>query len=156
RLTEDARKIEDVLNQLSVANSQGRRIPIKRLASFKESEGAYVIRRYNRKRAFAIGAEIDLNKTTSNQMNVLVKPIIEELIQNYPEISYALTGENKDTIDSLESFKKALLASSFIIFVMLVVQFNSLVQPLLVMSAIPFALIGVVISFLLLKLPIGF
>lgn len=156
RLSEDARKVESTLERLSVANAQGRRIPLNRLATFREDEGAYVIRRFNRKRTFAVMGEVDLEKTTSKEVNEKLKTVVSELLNNYPDITFALMGENKDTQDSLESFKKALVASSFIIFIMLVVQFKSLVQPILVMSAIPFALIGVVISFLILKLPIGF
>ena len=65
-------------------------------------------------------------------------------------------GESKDTQESLASFKKALVASMFIIFIMLVVQFSSMAQPIIIMTAIPFGLIGVVASFKLLGMPIGF
>jgi len=103
-----------------------------------------------------VTGDIDLEKTTSRAMNKIVKPFVAELIAKHPNISYEMTGESKDTDESLQSFKKALLASMFIIFIMLVIQFSSMAQPLIIMSAIPFGLIGVVVAFKLLGLPIGF
>ena len=156
RLEEKSRKSEDILKGLSVTNAQGRRIQLSRLASFREVDGAFIIRRFNRKRTMEVAGDIDLKKTTSLQMNREMKEFLDELLVKYPDVSYELTGENKDTQESLESFKKALVASMFIIFIMLVVQFSSMAQPLIIMSAIPFGLIGVVVSFKLFGMPIGF
>jgi multidrug efflux pump subunit AcrB len=156
RLEEKARQSEDILKGLSVTNSQGRRIQLARLASFREVDGAFIIRRFNRKRTMEIAGDINLEKTTSLEMNKVMKSYLDELLKNYPSVSYELTGENKDTKESLESFKKALVASMFIIFIMLVVQFSSMAQPLIIMSAIPFGLIGVVASFKVFGMPIGF
>lgn len=156
RLDEESRSRENILKELKIANNQGLRIPLSRIAKFKSESGAYMIRRFNRKRAFSVSGEVDLKRTTSKEINAKLPPIVDDILKDHPNITYALTGENKDTNDSLQSFAKAFIVSIFIIFIMLLIQFNSLAQPLLVMSAIPFALIGVVISFAMLKLPIGF
>lgn len=156
RLSESSRKSEDVLQNIRVVNSQGRRIPLTRLASFKEVTGAYVIRRFNRKRVMTISGDIDLKKTTSLKMTKKVTPFVEKLVDEHDGLSYSMGGESKDTADSLASFKKAMIASMFIIFIMLVVQFSSAAQPIIIMSAIPFGLIGVVASFKILGMPIGF
>lgn len=89
-------------------------------------------------------------------VNKKLKPYVEKIVAKYPEMSFSLTGENQDTEDSLASFKKALIASMFLIFIILVVQFSSLAQPIIVMSAIPFGFIGVVGAFIIFNLPIGF
>jgi multidrug efflux pump subunit AcrB len=156
RLESDSRKSEDVLKNIRVSNNQGRRVLLTRLATFREVDGAFIIRRFNRKRTMEVSGDIDLKKTTSRDMNKVLKPYVENLLKNHPTITFAMTGENKDTAESLDSFKKAMVASMFIIFIMLVVQFSSMAQPLIIMSAIPFGLIGVVASFKLLGLPIGF
>lgn len=156
RLTEESRKTEEVLQNIRVVNSQGRRVPLTRLASFKEVTGAYIIRRFNRKRTMTVSGDIDLKKTTSVKMTKQITPFVEQLVKDHPGLTYSMGGESKDTAESLASFKKALIASMFIIFIMLVVQFSSTAQPIIIMSAIPFGLIGVVASFKLLGLPIGF
>lgn len=156
RLSESSRKSDDVLKTIRVANSQGRRVPLTKLASFEEVTGAYVIRRFNRKRVMTVSGDVDLKKTTSVKMTKDITPFVKELVKKYPGLTYSMGGESKDTAESLASFKKALIASMFIIFIMLVVQFSSTAQPIIIMSAIPFGLIGVVASFKILGLPIGF
>ena len=156
RLDKNYQKSEDQIKDLKILNNQGRLIPLSRMASFEEQEGSFIIRRFKGQRAFAISGEVDLLQSTSVEVNKKVKPYLDDLIKKYDGMSYSLTGENKDTNDSLQSFKKALVASLFIIFIILVVQFSSMLQPLIIMSAIPFGFIGVVGAFTVFGLPIGF
>lgn len=156
RLNEDHRRDFQTLNKIKILNNSGQRIFLNKVATFKEVDGAFIIRRLNRKRAFAISGEIDRIKTTSVEVNKTVKPLVEKIVGKYKGMDFLLTGENKETQDSLNSFKKALIASLFIILMLLVVQFSSLAQPIIIMSAIPFGFIGVVIAFLIFGLPIGF
>ncbi len=156
RLDSESRKSEEVLNSIRITNDQGRRVLLTKVADFKELNGAYLIRRYNRKRTMQVTGDIDLKMTTSLKMTNQITPMVEELIKRYPGVTYSMGGESKDTKESLASFKKALVASMFIIFIMLVVQFSSMAQPIIIMTAIPFGLIGVVASFKLFGMPIGF
>jgi len=156
RLEESERSIEETLNKIKVLNNQGNRIPLIQMAQFKEEDGAFLIRRFQRRRTIAIAGEVDRLKSTAVEVNAKVKPYLTELLGNNHSISFQLTGENKDTNESLDSFKKALIASVFIIFILLVVQFSSLAQPMIILSAVPFGFIGVVIAFLIFDLPIGF
>jgi multidrug efflux pump subunit AcrB len=156
RLNEDSRKSDAVLSNIRITNAQGRRVLLTKVAKFREVDGAYLIRRFNRKRTMQVSGDIDLKETTSLKMTKEITPIVEKLIEENPGITFSMGGESKDTKESLASFKKALIASMFIIFIMLVVQFSSMAQPIIIMTAIPFGLIGVVASFKLFGMPIGF
>jgi multidrug efflux pump subunit AcrB len=156
RLTEQRRSTEETLKKIRVQNNQGRRIPLVNMVKFKEQDGSFIIRRFQRQRTFSIAGEVDRMKSTSRQVNQDITPFLDEIVKTYPGMTYQLTGENKDTQDSLESFKKALVVSMFLIFILLVVQFSSLAQPLIIMSAIPFGFIGVIGSFFIFDLAIGF
>ncbi|MBT4793113.1 MAG: efflux RND transporter permease subunit, partial [Halobacteriovoraceae bacterium] len=156
RLDKTSRSSEETLKHLKILNNQGRLIPLKKIATFKEQDGAFIIRRFERRRTFAISGEVDRTKSTSKAVNKKIRPFLVKLVKEYKGMTFQLTGESKDTNDSLASFKKALIASLFLIFILLVVQFSSLAQPIMIMSAIPFGLIGVVVAFLILKLPLGF
>jgi multidrug efflux pump subunit AcrB len=156
RLAESERGDINTLKKIKVSNSSGQRIPLLRMAKLVDKEGAFVIRRYQRRRTFAVSAEVDRLSSTSREVNARIKPFLKEIVTKYPGMIFQLTGENKDTNDSMKSFKKALIGSAFIIFIILVVQFSSMAQPLIIMSAIPFGLIGVVSAFLVFGLPLGF
>ena len=156
RLDLEDRMNEDALYDLKIPNSQGRLIPLTKIARFEEKQGAFLIRRFQRVRTFSIAAEIDRIKTTSTEMNEKIKPFLDSLMKEFPGMFYELSGENKDTADSLASFKKAFVGALFVIFILLVVQFSSMVQPLIIMTAIPFGMIGVILSFFIFDLPLGF
>lgn len=156
RLDENSRMTEETLQKIKVQNSFGRLIPLTKMATFFERQGAFMIRRFERRRTIAISAEVNRLKTTSAEMNKKIKPYLDKMIKKYPNLFYQLTGENKDTQDSLASFKKAFIGSFFVIFMLLVVQFGSLAQPFIIMTAIPFGIVGVVLSFFVFDLSLSF
>jgi multidrug efflux pump subunit AcrB len=156
RLNEASRKTEDTLKSIEIKNQQGRNVKLSQIANFSEEQGAFVIRRLNRKRTVAIVGEVDTKLTTSVAINKQLTPYLDKKLKGVHHISYRLAGENEDTKESLEGFQKGLVASIFIIFIILVILFSSLAQPIIIMTAIPFGLIGVVISFKIFGLAIGF
>lgn len=80
----------------------------------------------------------------------------KDLSQRYMGYSVKYGGEQEETIESLRSLLKAYFYAFLIIYLILAYCFKSLVQPAVVMLAIPFGLIGVVISFLLHGVPFSF
>ncbi len=156
RYDEKSRNNLDILNKVYVLNNTGQRIRLSQVATFKEAPGAFVIRRYQRKRTISVSGEIDLKKLSVGMANKEVTPIVEEEIASYPSMTYELSGEAKDTEESMGGLQKAALIALFGIFLVLVTNFASLAQPLIIMSAIPMGLIGVIITFFFFKLPLSF
>jgi multidrug efflux pump subunit AcrB len=144
------------LKNVFVTNSQGRSIQLSKFATFEKRKGIYLIRRFNRRRLITITGEINNELTTALEINKVIKEYLNQELKGNHDMRFELTGENKDTKESLDSFKKALVLSIAIIFVIIVIQFSSLTQPLIIMLTIPFGFIGVVFSFAILGLPIGF
>lgn len=155
-LDDKSRENSDVLSNLRVTNKMGLRIKLSAIASFDEVPGIYIIRRKDRQKAFALIGDVDLTKSTSLEINKKIDELLPQIMKDFPDITYKLEGENKETLDSFRSFGVALVACVFIIFIILVVQFSSIAQPFIVMTAIPFSLIGVVASFWLMDMSIGF
>ncbi|MCT4642202.1 MAG: efflux RND transporter permease subunit [Bacteriovoracaceae bacterium] len=156
RLDEVSRSNEDVLKNLRITNNAGLRVKLSAIATFDKAPGAYIIRRKDRQIAFALIGDVDLTKSTSRKVNKKITPIVTEIVKKYPSVTYRLDGENKDTNQALTSALKAFIVSMLIIFMMLYVQFSSGAQPVIIMTAIPFSLIGVVLSFWIMDLSIGF
>ncbi len=156
RLDEASRQNEETLEKLTIPNNIGRRIKLSAVADIKKSDVAYVIRRFDRKRTIAISGEIDKDKTTALEKGNEIDKMMADVLKEHPDVIYQLSGENKDTKESTMRLAKAGIISLFIIFIILVAMFGSLVQPLIVMSSIPFGLIGVVAAFFVFNLPLGF
>lgn len=75
--------------------------------------------------------------------------ILPELQKNYPGLSYSFEGRQADQRESMESLFRGLLLALLVIFAMLAIPLNSYVQPVIIMAAIPFGIVGAMIGHLI-------
>jgi multidrug efflux pump subunit AcrB len=99
---------------------------------------------------------IDTDKTTSLKINRTLSEKFKDISQRYLGYSVRYGGEQEESIRSLVSLLKAFFYAFLIIYLILSSFFRSLVQPLIVMLAIPFGFIGLVFSFILHGMPFSF
>ena len=72
------------------------------------------------------------------------------LVERYPGLTFALEGQEKRTRESLDSIKSGYFLAMMGIFLLLASQFRSYIQPVIIMMAIPFGLIGAILGHLVL------
>ncbi|MFN2366628.1 MAG: efflux RND transporter permease subunit, partial [Desulfurivibrionaceae bacterium] len=75
--------------------------------------------------------------------------ILTELSADYPGLSYDLEGEAKERRDSMQSMGQGFLLALFVMYALMAIPFKSYSQPLLIMTAIPFGVVGAVLGHLL-------
>lgn len=146
---------EGVLH-LHVANQLGKLVPLNSFARFDETVGPAVLHHYDGRRSITVTAEVDTDITTSGEVNEMVEDKFMPQVRKHAGFKMELGGEEKKTQESMASFYFALMVALVAIYCLLVVLFDSFTQPILIMSAIPFALIGVFITFMIHGLPLGF
>jgi multidrug efflux pump subunit AcrB len=146
-LDEKSRQSVKTLSNLSVLSPRGNRIPISKVVEFKQRPGAFVIRRKDRKRIISVSASLDKKLATPGSITKDLDPKLKELLADYPAVAYNFGGENEDTKESMAALMKAGIISFLCIFFVLVVMFNSIGQPIVIMSVIPMGLIGVILAF---------
>lgn len=125
----------------------GQEIPLAQAAEIIEGYGFSEINRTDRKRVVNISASVNAEKANAQEIiTELKRELLPQLTSDYPGLSWDMEGEEKERKDSLssmlEGFKLALVA----IFILLAIPFRSYSQPLLIMAAIPFGLVGAVIG----------
>ncbi len=155
-LDEGSRSKIDSLMKLHLVNSAGRRIPLSRVVKLQQQPGAFVIRRLNRKRVISVTADIDKKITTPVKVASTFDDELKEILKEYPGVSWKFGGENEDTKESMMNLTKSGVMAISAIFIILVVMFNSLLHPVVVMSAIPLGLIGVIWTFKIANQSLGF
>jgi multidrug efflux pump subunit AcrB len=155
-LGKETRSRVDSLAKLYIVNQQGRRIPLSRVITTEVTKGAFVIRRMNQKRVISISASLDKKVTNSMKVASDLIPEIKKMLAPYPDITFEFAGERVDTNKSMRGLLKAGVIALFCIFFILVTMFGSLGQPVVVMMAIPLGLIGVIFTFKILGLALGF
>jgi multidrug efflux pump subunit AcrB len=156
RLKSENRRGMVSIRDLSIQNKAGQSIPLKAIASFKQGEGLSKISHLDRRRRVSIVADVDTDVITSVEVNNKISPMLDELKRERPYIDIEQGGEFEDTKDSMESLQKAFLGAAGFIFLILATLFGNLSQPIVVMSAIPFGIVGVVWSLFFHGMPLSF
>ncbi|UUO22299.1 efflux RND transporter permease subunit [Colwellia sp. M166] len=134
------------LNDMLINTPTGGKVPLSHVATLKPGKSASAIKRIDRYRTVNVTADIDKNTTNMTILNADLKQFLTELMNKYPGVSYSLEGEAREQADSFSSLAWGLVFVFFIIYCLLAIPFKSYVQPLIVMSVIPFGAIGAIVG----------
>ncbi|UCC97359.1 MAG: efflux RND transporter permease subunit, partial [Phycisphaerales bacterium] len=142
----------DDLYRLKIPNASGSPVPISSLGHFEYQGGFGTINRIDQKRVVTLTADAEGRLSSEVLKDVQNRLATLELPGNY-EIEYA--GE-KETEDESRAFLiKAFGMATLLITLVLVVQFNSLMIPLIIMTTVILSLIGALTGLLVCHLPFG-
>ena len=139
-----------------ILNQTGRLVPMQAMAEFSTAPGVSSIRHRNGSRLITVTADLNEKITTSNEVNEKILPVMNQLKTEFPALQMERGGEYEDTSKSMESLAYAFSFALVMIFVILATQFKSMTQPLVVMAAIPFGIVGVLAAFYVHDLPLSF
>jgi len=149
RYPENERRSIADLENMRIRTADGNEVPFKHVAGVKMGRGFSSIKRVDRRRVISITA--DINKETVNMgiINADLKEFLDELIQSHPGVGYSFEGEAKEQRKSFGGLFSGLLFVLFAIYALLAIPFKSHFQPFIVMSVIPFGLIGAILGHLI-------
>ena len=153
RLREDQRRSIEDLAKLTVVNKDGIHIPITEVASIEPKGGAGSIRHKDQDRVVTVSA----NAAQGFLPNKLLEQVQKDLkdVKVPPGYSIRYTGENEDQQEAADFLGMALLFALFLIVLILVTEFNSIMQPLIIMGSVIMSLIGVFLALVIFQLPFG-
>ena len=143
--------LEDI-EQMKVRTRKGNEVPLSAVVEFGEGRGAATIQRTNRMRTIRIAADIDKNNPNANAneaRRTLEEDTLLALGKKFPGISYEFQGEQKDQQQSMQEMGMGFLVALLAMFVMMAIPLRSYIQPLIVMSVIPFGIVGAVAGHIL-------
>jgi len=114
--------------------------------AMQKPAATYVRRtRFNQQASISVFADLDdSSRATLSEVNRAVDEIITDLLKDYPEIKVQDgVGEVTETQKSLDSLKRAFFVAALLMYLILATQFNSILQPFMILLGIPFAFLGV-------------
>ncbi|MCF7894972.1 MAG: efflux RND transporter permease subunit, partial [Candidatus Omnitrophica bacterium] len=156
RFPEEYRKDAVAFSKIMVPNKAGRLIRLEKVSKLEDKVSVNRINHLDGKRAITVRAGVDKQNITSIEANQKIQEKFSDISKTYPGYGLEFRGEQEENVKSTRSFLKAFILAGFLIFLILAANFNSLVQPLVVMMAIPFGLIGVIWAFFFHGLSLGF
>jgi multidrug efflux pump subunit AcrB len=136
------RSIADIEN-MRIRLPSGTEIPFRTVADIEYGRGYATIRRADRARVVNVTSDVNEEVANSAEINSnLVSEVLPDLMANNPGLNYRFAGEQRERQESFASMFKAFPIALMAIYGLLAMQFRSYVQPLIVMSAIPFGIVG--------------
>lgn len=142
---DERRSIADLQNIL-INTPDGGSVPLSHVATLTAGQSPSTINRIDRYRTLNVTADIEKNNTNMTVLQADLAQYLDELMQQYPGVDYKLEGEAKEQRESFGSLAWALVFVFFIIYALLAIPFKSYMQPIIVMSVIPFGMIGAVVG----------
>ena len=151
RLPREARESLYSLNTMLINTPSGSRVPLSYVASIGEGRGAAQIDRYSRMRSIRVQAQIDKRATSPDSvLSKLNERSIPALRSKYPEIEISLAGQQEEQKEFMGSLQRTNILALLAIFILLAIPLSSYIQPLIIMSAIPFGMIGAIVGHVIL------
>jgi multidrug efflux pump subunit AcrB len=147
RYPEAERKRLSDIEKMRIRLADGTEVPFSLVADVREGRGYATINRVDRRRVVTVTADVDETIANANEINQdLVTKAIPLLNQEYPGLTFTMGGEQEEQQESMKSLRRNFIIAIFAIFALLAIQFKSYIQPLIIMSAIPFGLVGAVVG----------
>jgi multidrug efflux pump subunit AcrB len=148
RLPKSERISEYHLEEMILRTPDGGEIPLPEAVTVERGRADTSIERRDGRRIITVSADVRPRSQADLVTTALKSEIFPELKKRYPEISVSFEGRQADRRESIQSLLRGLLIALVVIFAMLAVPLNSYIQPLIIMLAIPFGLVGAVIGHL--------
>ena len=136
----------DRLQDMLIRTPTGSQVPLTQVAEITPGVGPSSINRVDGFRTVNVTAEVEKTKTNMTLLQRDIRAFVDELLLQYPGISYKMEGEAREQRESFSSLQLGLMLALFAIYCMLALPLKSYTQPLLVMSVIPFGVIGAVLG----------
>ncbi|KTF14964.1 efflux RND transporter permease subunit [Pseudoalteromonas sp. 10-33] len=146
RLPIDERRSVADLKDILIQTPNGGRVPLSHVATLVPGQSPSTITRIDRYRTLNVSADVEKTDTNMTVLQADLKAYLDELVQQYPGVSHSLEGEAKEQRESFGSLLWGMIFVFFVIYGLLAIPFKSYLQPLVVMSIIPFGMIGAVIG----------
>ncbi len=145
----------EMLAGYRIVNSRGEVTELGNIARVIRTAGIARVKRVNQERVLAVSADVDDRIITSAAVNERIRQWIPELLAGRAGVGIQLTGENEDTEKSVDAMKFSSIIALLLIYTLLAWITNSFFQPFIIMSVIPFAIVGVFIGLIFMGEPLG-
>ncbi|MBU2894701.1 efflux RND transporter permease subunit [Colwellia sp. D2M02] len=132
------------LSAVEIINNQGVAIPLEQLATLELKKAGSDFFHYQKLRMAKVSADV----ATGHSVGVLTQQLVDYLEQyNLPlGMHYTLGGEEESRQKNFAGLTQIMLITAIGIFAVLVLQFKSILQPIIIFSSIPFAMAGSIIG----------
>ncbi|MGI0152518.1 MULTISPECIES: efflux RND transporter permease subunit [Pseudidiomarina] len=152
----DERQSVGNLEDMKLRTADGSLIPFTELANVRFAKGYNTITRINRERSVNVRARVDKDRVEPFQ---IVRQVMAEklppILDQYPSVGYKLEGASQDEAEATNSLAIGFALALFAIYALMAIPLRSYSQPMIIMSVIPFGMVGAVVGHWVIGMPIS-
>jgi multidrug efflux pump subunit AcrB len=149
RLPKIERISEYILEEMILRTPGGSEIPLRSAVTIHRGRAYTDINRRDGRRIVTVGADVRPRSKAGEISQSLKSETLPALQNKYPGLTFSFEGRQADRRESMQSLMRGLLVALVVIFAMLAVPLNSYIQPVIIMVAIPFGIVGAVLGHLI-------
>lgn len=145
RRPDEERRSEYFLETMLIRTPTGGEIPLNRAADIERSRAYTSITRVDMRRVISVTADVDSTLITANEVVLdLEENYRTQFVSRTPGLRWESAGEQEDQNETMEALSRGMLMAMFAMYALMAVAFRSYVQPIIIMIAIPFGLVGAI------------
>ena len=145
------------LEQMQIRTPEGGSVPFSTVAVASMGRGPASITRVDRIRSINVQAEVDESITSGSEvLNSLESDFLPQLTKRYRGVSYFFQGDEADRAESIEGLSRGFAVAMFVMFAMLAIPLKSYVRPGIILSAVPFGMVGAIWGHWILGMEVSF
>jgi multidrug efflux pump subunit AcrB len=146
RYTEAERRSLGSLEDMRIRTAEGIEVPFAAVADAQLGRGYATIQRTDRQRVVTVTADVDRVMTTPGVITAELIAEMPEMLARYPGVGFRLGGEQSERGDAIAGLARGFVLALLLIFALLAIPLKSYLQPLVIMSVIPFGAAGAVLG----------
>ena len=145
-LPEASRRSLANLERLRIPTPAGGRVPLFEVASLTNKRGFGTLARVDGRRAVTISADVDEDAANANDITVKLQQQLSDIGERFPGVSISFEGQERQRAEAFSSLGIGFPAALLGIYAIIAILFRSYSQPLIVMAAIPYSLVGAILG----------
>jgi len=147
RYPSDERRSVADLERMRIRLPGGIEVPFSEVAEALPGRGYAAITRVDRRRAISVTADIDSSEASAGTViKSLTDDVLPEILARYPGVTYSFEGQQAEQRETIAGLKRGFIIALLAIFALLAVPLRSYVQPLIILLAVPFGIVGAVLG----------
>ncbi len=147
RLPERERETEHDIESMIVRTPVGGEMTLGQAAEVERGHAAMTISRDDGRRVISVTAEVDDKIANAQKVTAsIIDGTLPAIMERYPGLKWQLEGEQRERKEGMQALLIGFLIAQLAIFALLAVPFRSYIQPAVVMTAIPFGVVGAVLG----------
>jgi multidrug efflux pump subunit AcrB len=150
RLPFEQRRYLRDLEDLVILAPGGERLPLGQVADLKYGKSYSSIRRVDGRRVVSVRALVDSGISNTSEIVLSLKEeLLPEIVRQNTQLYYSFKGADHAQTNTMAGVKEGGIVALLLIYCLLALQFRSYFQPIIIMTAIPFGMVGAVLGHLL-------